>query len=191
MKHLIIYAHPNNTSLNHLFKQNVEQNLLDNKHQVVVRDLYKLNFNPVLSLHDMAGQRKAQVAEDVEKEQSLILWADHITFIYPIWWTGMPAIVKGYIDRVFSYGFAYCYNNGVQCGLLKGTKITIINTHGKSKLEYESIGMDKALKLTSDTGIFNYCGLDICNHFYVDNADKASIEDVKNWTSKITTSYII
>lgn len=61
MKHLIIYAHPNNTSLNHLFKQNVEQNLLDNKHQVVVRDLYKLNFNPVLSLHDMAGQRKAQV----------------------------------------------------------------------------------------------------------------------------------
>ncbi|MDO6425297.1 NAD(P)H-dependent oxidoreductase, partial [Saccharophagus degradans] len=62
----------------------------------------------------------------------------------------MPAMMKGYIDRVFSYGFAYRYDQGVQKGLLTDKLTTIINTHGKSQAEYESIGMDKALSLTSD-----------------------------------------
>ncbi|WP_262497627.1 NAD(P)H-dependent oxidoreductase [Pedobacter africanus] len=56
-----------------------------------------------------------------------------MSFIYPIWWTGMPAIMKGYIDRVMSYGFAYRYDQGVQKGLLGGKEVTIINTHGKVK----------------------------------------------------------
>lgn len=61
-------------------------------------------------------------------------------FIYPIWWTEMSAVMKGFIDRVFSYG----YDQGVQKGLLKGKLTTVINTHGKSKAEYEDIEMDKA-----------------------------------------------
>lgn len=100
-----------------------------------VRDLYQVNFHPVLSLDDMNGQRMGQVSEEVKQEQEFISWADHISFIYPIWWTGMPAIMKGYIDRVISYGFAYRYDQGVQKGLLRGKEVTIINTHGKSNEE--------------------------------------------------------
>lgn len=189
MKNLIIYAHPNPASLNHFFKETVLQSLKNSQQEAIVRDLNNINFNPVLSLEDMEGQRRGKVADDVKTEQDFINWADQIIFIYPIWWTGMPSIMKGYIDRVFSYGFAYRYDQGIQKGLLTDKSTIIINSHGKSNAEYEEIGMDKALTLTSDTGIFNYCGLAIKHHFYFDKADRASVESISEWESQIRTAF--
>lgn len=189
MKNLIIYAHPNAVSLNHFFKQTVVESLQASGQEIVIRDLNEINFNPVLSLEDMNGQRMGAVAKDVQTEQDFITWADNIIFIYPIWWTGMPAIIKGYIDRVFSYGFAYRYDQGIQKGLLTGKQTIIINSHGKSNAEYEAMGMDKALELTSDTGIFKYSGLEIKQHFYFDKADRASAESISEWENQIKTVF--
>ncbi|MDF2477314.1 MAG: NAD(P)H-dependent oxidoreductase [Sphingobacterium sp.] len=190
MKHLIIYAHPNDRSLNNHFKQIVQDTLKQNGQKVIVRDLYQLNFNPVLSHGDMNGQRQGIVDEEVKREQEYIVWSDAITFIYPIWWTGMPAIMKGYIDRVFSYGFAYRYDDGIQKGMLAGKSAYIINSHGKSNLEYQKIGMDKALQLTSDLGIYSYCGLEIKQHFFFDRADLANEHTVGTWATQIRHSYL-
>jgi NAD(P)H dehydrogenase (quinone) len=189
MKNLIIYAHPNSGSLNHFFKQTILETLQESGEEIEVRDLYEINFNPVLSLNDMNGQRMGMVAPEIQTEQDFITWADRIIFVYPIWWTGMPAIMKGYIDRVFSYGFAYRYDSGVQKGLLTGKKTIIINSHGKSNAEYEASGMDKALALTSDTGIFTYCGLDIQAHYYFDKADRASDENIEEWKNQIQIAF--
>lgn len=190
MRHLIIYAHPNKNSLNHHLLNTVLESLQSENHEIVVRDLYQINFNPVLSPEDMQGQRMGKVSDDVQCEQDHISRAEHITFIYPIWWTGMPAIMKGYIDRVFSYGFAYRYDQGIQKGLLTGKQAVIINTHGKSNQEYERIGMDKALSLTSDTGIFIYSGFEINHHFFFDKADRATPEDIETWTEQIKDTYL-
>ncbi|MBF4508702.1 NAD(P)H-dependent oxidoreductase [Flavobacterium sp. JLP] len=189
MKNLIIYAHPNPASLNYFFKQTVLESLQESGQEVIVRDLNEMNFNPVLSLEDMNGQRMGKVSADVKTEQDFISWTDRIIFIYPIWWTGMPAIMKGYIDRVFSYGFAYRYDQGIQKGLLTAKQTIIINSHGKSNAEYEAMGMDKALVLTSDTGIFNYCGLEIKKHFYFDKADRASAENISEWEDQIKLAF--
>jgi len=189
MRHLIIYAHPNEKSLNNRLLKTVTENLEKSNHEIEIRDLNTIRFDPVLSLEDMQGQRAGKVSDDVKTEQDYISWAEQITFIYPIWWTGMPAIMKGYIDRVFSYGFAYRYDQGVQKGLLKGKKAVIINTHGKSHEEYERMGMDKALSLTSDTGIFLYSGFEIVHHFFFDKADKASPEEVEIWKEQIRNTY--
>jgi NAD(P)H dehydrogenase (quinone) len=189
MRHLIIYAHPNEKSLNNRLLKTVTENLEKSNHEIEIRDLNTIRFDPVLSLEDMQGQRAGKVSDDVKTEQDYISWAEQITFIYPIWWTGMPAIMKGYIDRVFSYGFAYRYDQGVQKGLLKGKKAVIINTHGKSHDEYERMGMDKALSLTSDTGIFLYSGFEIVHHFFFDKADKASPEEVEIWKEQIRNTY--
>lgn len=189
MKHLIIYAHPNPESLNGQLKKCVEKILKQHEHEVVVRDLYQLEFDPVLSLEDMTGQRNGTVHDQIKKEQEYISWADAVTFIYPIWWTGMPAIMKGYIDRVFSYGFAYRYDQGIQKGLLTGKHAVILNTHGKSHEEYSAIGMDKALLLTSDKGIYTYCGFEIKEHLFFDKADRATPERIEIWLSKIRNIY--
>ncbi|PWN70304.1 NAD(P)H dehydrogenase [Chryseobacterium phosphatilyticum] len=189
MKHLIIYVHPNENSLNNNLLQHVTEILKTENHEVRIRDLYALNFDPILSMQDMQGWHAGQVSDDVKTEQEHISWAEQITFIYPIWWTGLPAVMKGYIDRVFSYGFAYRYDLGIQKGLLKGKKAVIINTHGKSHEEYQQSGMDKALSLTSDLGIFTYSGLEIIRHFFFDKADKASSENMAQWKEQITNTY--
>ncbi|WP_261511117.1 NAD(P)H-dependent oxidoreductase [Chryseobacterium paludis] len=190
MRHLIIYAHHNENSLNHHLLQTVIESLASQNHEIVVRDLYAINFDPVFSLKDIQEQRKGNLADDIKHEQEFITWAEHVTFIYPIWWTGMPAIMKGYIDRVFSYGYAYRYDQGVQKGLLAGKQTIIINTHGKSHEEYERIGMDKALSLTSDKGIFTYCGFEINQHFFFDKADKVAPEELEIWKEQIRNTYL-
>ncbi|KYH05417.1 NAD(P)H dehydrogenase [Chryseobacterium cucumeris] len=189
MRHLIIYAHPNENSLNHHLLNTVIETLQYHNEEIIVRDLYDIGFNPVLSLNDIQGQRIGKLSDDVKTEQDHISWAEQITFIYPIWWTGLPAMMKGYIDRVFSYGFAYRYDQGIQKGLLKGKKTVIINTHGKSHEEYEKTGMDNALTLTSDNGIFIYSGLEIIRHFFFDKADKASPENLEIWKGQIKNLY--
>ncbi|WP_404339648.1 NAD(P)H-dependent oxidoreductase [Pseudoalteromonas mariniglutinosa] len=188
MKHLIIYAHPSSESLNATIKDYLV-NILKDKHEVKIRDLNQLNFNPVLSERDLNDQRRGVVADDVKTEHQLIEWAEYLTFIYPIWWTGMPAIMKGYIDRVFSYGFAYRYVKGKQQGLLNHKKIVIINTQGKSAEEYRESGMHHALTLTSDFGIFNYCGMKIMTHFYFDRADRITSTQINDLCSTIDDIY--
>lgn len=189
MRHLIIYAHPNENSLNHHLLSTVVETLQSHNEEIIVRDLYTIGFDPVLSLADIQGQRIGEISDDIKTEQEHISWAERITFIYPIWWTGLPAMMKGYIDRVFSYGFAYRYDQGIQKGLLKGKKTVIINTHGKSHEEYEKTGMDKALTLTSDNGIFIYSGLEIISHLFFDKADKASAENLDIWKDQIKNLY--
>lgn len=189
MRHLIIYAHPNKDSLNGQFKNTVINRLKTQKHDIIVRDLYQMNFNPVLSLSDITEQISGESDTDILQEQEFISWAEVITFIHPIWWTGLPAIMKGYIDRVFTYGFAYRYDKGIQKGLFKGKQAVIINTQGKSHQEYHTIGMDLALKLTSETGIYTYCGLNIKKHFFFDQADKATAKNVDYWKQQIEATY--
>ncbi|KRF06772.1 NAD(P)H dehydrogenase [Paenibacillus sp. Soil766] len=181
MNHLIVYAHPRKESFNHAIMETTVQSLRQKGHEVNVRDLYAMEFQPVISSSEILGS----VGEEIKKEQEYLIWADVITFIYPIWWTGLPAIVKGYIERVFSYGFAYRYVNGEQKGLLKGKKAIIINTQGKSHSQYAASGMDKALILTSDIGIFEYCGLEVLNHVIFESVPSSEEATRTDWLEQI------
>ncbi|XEC96519.1 NAD(P)H-dependent oxidoreductase [Paenibacillus tarimensis] len=181
MKHLVVYAHPNPDSFNHAIVETTVRALQDKGHEVTVRDLYAINFQPVLKSRDTEAMKAGQTPEDIKTEQEYIAQADVITFVYPIWWTGMPAILKGYIDRVFSYGFAYAYGEQGIDKLLTGKKGFIINTHGTPKEIYDQIGMTGGLKITSDTGIFDFTGIEPVEHLLfgsVPNAGEAALKDI-------------
>lgn len=186
MKVLIIYSHPNPKSSNHAIKEEVISLLKSRGIDYQVRDLYELGFNPVLSAKDFESFNSGKVPEDIQREQEFIRDSNLLIFIYPIWWTGMPAILKGYIDRVFSYGFAYAEVNGELVGLLKDKKAVIINTLGASKEDYVGMGMEECLKKTTDVGIFNFCGIEVLKHIFLyavpyvsDEGRKAMLEEVK------------
>jgi NAD(P)H dehydrogenase (quinone) len=169
MKHLVVYAHPHPESFNHAIMETTVKALVDKGHEVVVRDLYALDFQPVLKPQDTAAMKSGQIPNDIKTEQEYITQSDVITFIYPIWWTGLPAIIKGYIDRVFSYGYAYAYGEEGIIQLLKGKKGLIINTHGTPKELYDEIGMTDGLKITSDVGIFEFTGIEPLDHLLFGN----------------------
>ncbi len=169
MKHLIVYAHPSVESFNHAIMEAAVGTLEKLGHEVVVRDLYALDFQPVLRWSDITAINAGDIPADIKDEHAFIAAADVITWIYPIWWTGLPAILKGYVDRVFSDGFAYAVKGQEIEQLLQGKKGFSINTHSTTKEEYDRIGMTDGLRVTSDVGIYAFCGIEAVGHLWFGN----------------------
>src|SRR5690606_25657281 len=142
-KTLIVIAHPNLESFNHAIKKHLVAALEAHNHQVRVRDLYALGFDPVLSMEELQryDSQKGEIPADVKAEQDEILWADHLIFIYPTWWWSMPAVMKGYFDRVFLPGFAFEADDQGVKGLLAGKKAWIIQTTGSDQDYIEENGL--------------------------------------------------
>jgi NAD(P)H dehydrogenase (quinone) len=166
MKYLIVYSHPNPKSFCHAILETVTNALAAGKKDFAVRDLYALGFDPVLKAGDFEALQSGNIAADIKTEQGHIAAADILIVIHPVWWTGLPAMIKGYIDRVFSYGFAYSVDASGIIKLLTGKKVIVFNTQGTPQQVYEQAGMFDALKKTSDTGIYGFCGLEVLSHHF-------------------------
>ena len=128
MNILIIYAHPNPKSFNAAILKQVQDNLLKSYH-ITTLDLYAEGFDPVFKFDEVNKRRDLAQVSDMKKYRDLISEANHLIFIFPIWWGGMPAILKGFIDRVFAAGFAYSYKKTGLSGHLNGKSAWIITTH--------------------------------------------------------------
>jgi len=175
MKILIVYANPNPESLSGRVKNLVSGTLKKKGYEVEIRDLYQMQFNPVLTAADQAANAAGNLPADIKKEQEFIKWADMIYFIYPIWWTGLPAIIKGYFDRVLSYGFAYSYDAKGLVKHMGGKKVVILNNYGSPLATYEG-AMHDSLKMTSDIGVMDFCGFELIEHKFFPSASSASEE---------------
>lgn len=158
MKHLIIYVNPEEESFSNEIKEYVINFSKEKGHEIVVRDLYKIGFNPILSKEDLRLEKDERVQDDVKIEQDFIDWADFITFIFPIWWH-IPAMMKGYFDRVLSYGYAYRYENGKPRGLLPRKKVLRYNPMGTPNELFEKNGVRETFERLTDTYILQSCGL--------------------------------
>ncbi|MBA4395782.1 MAG: NAD(P)H dehydrogenase [Syntrophus sp. (in: bacteria)] len=166
MKLLIVYSHPNPKSFCHAILETVTNTLTEKKQAFVVRDLYDLGFDPVLKASDFEALQSGNIPADIKTEQEHIAAADTMIVIHPVWWTGLPAMIKGYFDRVFSYGFAYSADASGIIKLLTGKKTIVFNTQGTPEKIYEQAGMFDALKKTSDTGIYGFCGIEVVSHHF-------------------------
>ncbi|MDP2156214.1 MAG: NAD(P)H-dependent oxidoreductase [Nitrospirota bacterium] len=191
MKYLILYAHPNPKSFNHAILETVQTELQKAGREVSLRDLYAQNFNPVLSANDLAGIVQGKLQPEVKAEQEHISSADVIVVIYPLWWSGMPAILKGYIDRVFTDGFAYHISETGIDSLLKSKKVLLITTTGAPQEMYEASGMFKSMAQTTGEGIFQFTGMELIEHKYLcaiphvtDDDRKKMLEEVKELVQK-------
>jgi NAD(P)H dehydrogenase (quinone) len=174
MKHLIVYTHPNPMSFNHAILTTVVEELQERHQDIRVRDLYALGFDPVIRQSDYEAIARGEVSEDIRVEQGHILWADIIIFIFPIFWAGLPSLLKGYIERVYSQGFAYEFTDKGMRGLLPGKKVVVINTTGGSLKQYESSGMLESIKQTIDGGIFRFCSMEVVSHRFFMNVPFAT-----------------
>lgn len=185
MNHLIVYAHPNTNSFSNAVANAVKQFSIEQEYKTELRDLYSIGFDPVLKLPELQDIQSGNIPEDIKKEQNYIEWADIITFIYPLWWTGMPAMLKGYIDRVFSYGMAYSGGKNGKKGLLKDKKVFIFTPMGTAEDDYNSNGMLDALKQTCDTGIFTFCGMKVEQHIFLGEVSTTEEETRKQYLQSV------
>lgn len=159
MNTLIFYAHPDTGGHSFEILQEAEKKLKDNKVSYKLYDLYRMNYDPILNekeLYTSGGKEVSDVNVKIQKEISK---AENLVFIYPIWWGGMPAILKGFFDRILTSGFAFRYVTGKLAPekLLKGKKATVFLSSGGPKIYYTIFGNRAKKNIARD--ILAFCGI--------------------------------
>lgn len=177
MRVLIVHAHPEPKSFNAALTQAAAQSLRGAGHEVRVSDLYAARFDPVSDRRNFtttkdASYYKQQVEEahaaevggfapDVRAELDALAWCDTLIFQFPLWWFGLPAVLKGWVDRVFAAGVVYgggrWYDKGTQVGKRAMCSLT---TGGPASM-YASDGLNgdmNQLLYPINHGVFAFTG---------------------------------
>ena len=208
MKVLLVFAHPEPRSLNGALRDVAVRELEAQGHEVRVSDLYAEGWKSEADRADfpaLAPKARLKVAgasaeafaadaltEDVRAEQEKLLWADMLILQFPLWWYSMPAILKGWVDRVYAYGFAYgvgehsdtYWGDRFGEGTLAGKRAMLIVTAGGWEEHYAPRGVNGPiddLLFPINHGILYYPGYDVLPSFVayrVDRLDEAGFEAV-------------
>ena len=181
MNVLIVYAHPEPKSFNAAMKELAVATLREAGHEVAVSDLYAMEFSPVTGEGDFTGERADRhvlnipreqtkafaagtLAPDILAEQAKLERADLVVLQFPVWWFGMPAIMKGWADRVFARGFAYLPGRKYDTGMFKGKTAMVAATTGTSADTYAPDGVDGDILTVLwpiHNGLLRYSGFDV------------------------------
>ncbi|MDK2843029.1 MAG: hypothetical protein PWQ17_2535 [Anaerophaga sp.] len=179
MQHLIISAHPNENSFSNALAEALAKRSRHNDIDAVIRNLYEVDFNPILTKKDLSKIKEGTVPEDIAREQEILNDSEVISLIYPLWWGSFPAILKGYFDRVLTNGFAFKITPDGPEGLLKGKKAFLHTTMGNSIEEYENKGILKAFRQIHGQEVFGFCGIEVAGHLFYPHISDSST-DMKN-----------
>ena len=208
MKVFLVFAHPEARSLNGALRDVAVMELEAQGHEVRVSDLYADRWKsevdradfpalpPDARLKPAAASAEAfeagALTEDVRAEIEKLLWADALILQFPLWWYAMPAILKGWVDRVYAYGFAYGvgehsdkhWGDRFGEGTLAGKRAMLIVTTGGWEEHYAARGVNGPiddLLFPINHGILYYPGYDVLPPFVayrVDRLDEAGFEPV-------------
>jgi NAD(P)H dehydrogenase (quinone) len=168
--------------------------------KVTVSDLYAQGFNPVASALDfkiksnihanyMFEQQRAVntgsgFSPDLQAEMDKVKNADIIIIHFPLWWSGPPAILKGWIERVLAMGFAWDANNRYSKGLMKGKKVLLSVSVGDPESYYSTEGMHRATVTQHLYGLVHstlaFCGFDVIKPHIISNVTAASQDELES-----------
>ncbi|SEJ31017.1 NAD(P)H-dependent oxidoreductase [Paraburkholderia diazotrophica] len=194
MKVLLVYAHPEPRSLNGSLKDFSVERLESAGHVVQVSDLYAMKWKASLDANDSIERsdnarfdpsadskhafESGLQSEDIAREQQKLLWADAVILQFPLWWFSMPAILKGWVERVFAYGFAYGvgehsdtrWGDRYGDGTLAGKRAMLLVTAGGWESHYGSRGINGPIDdilFPIHHGILYYPGFDVLPPFVI------------------------
>jgi len=211
MKVLYIFAHPEPKSFNAAMKDTALSALKEKGHEVKLSDLYAMEFNPVLKASDFTDRKNPDLfnpfleaikasktgafSPDIKEEMEKVKWADLLIFQFPIFFTAMPAIMKGWIDRVLApgCGFNPVTNSAYDTGLFKGKSAMLAFTTGAPKEMYSEGGAhgDIHKHMESVTHcVFEYMGMKVLPSFIVYEASamkrERGAEELEKYSQRIS-----
>lgn len=185
MNALIVFSHPNPKSFNAAIRDTVKSTLEAKGAQVKVKDLYAMNWNPVLSAADFTGFQSGQIPQDIAAEQADVRWADLIVFISPVWWMGVTAMLRGWVDRVFSYGFAYEYTATGPRGMLSGKKGLLITTSGANEQMGKASGLADTIEKQMIQSTFGFTSIAPARYMNCYNVPNATDDERKQMLEQV------
>ncbi len=183
MKVMVVYAHPYDKSYNHAILESTLEGLREGNHEIDFLDLNNDDFNPIMTSEDLQAASMGKVVDPkVIEYQSRIEAAQHLVFIFPIWYESVPAVLKGFLDKVFSSGWAYkpVPGKSTPVGLLTQLNATVISTMGMPKLIYRSF-YNNAVQGVLIKGVLKFSGVKDVKWFNIDNVQSVSNEKRTKW----------
>lgn len=199
MKILLVFAHPEPRSLAASLRDVAIVELTAAGHEVRVSDLYAMNWKPAVDRADFpdlapdaplrvaaasgAGFAAGRLSADVRAEQEKLDWADGLILQFPLWWYSMPAILKGWVDRVYAHGFAYGvgehsdrhWGDRFGEGRFAGKRAMLIVTAGGWRTHYGPRGVNGPIDdilFPINHGILFYPGFQVLPPFVAYRVDK-------------------
>lgn len=147
METLIIYAHPYEGSFNNAILEKLRKKLENQGTKYKVIDLYKDKFNTLYSAEELSLFKSGKTTEPmIESYQELIRNTNELIFVFPIWWNDVPAIIKGFFDKVMKKEFAYVDTKTGVKGLLTNIECATIVTTSSSPTWYLKLFAGNAIK---------------------------------------------
>ena len=181
-KIVIIYGHPLEDSYCTQLADAYAKGALDCGAEIRKLELSKMDFDPVLRY----GYKKRMVEEsDLIWSKESIVWADHIVFAYPVWWGTMPSLLKGFVDRVFTPGYAFNYVKGSRFNekLLKGKTARVIVTSDAPSW-YIGLIWKGITKIQIKQTILNYCGVSPVKYTHYGSVKWQDSVKLNQWMEK-------
>jgi NAD(P)H dehydrogenase (quinone) len=182
MHALVVVAHPDPKSLSRSVATKLAEGISEagTGHSFEIADLTAEAFDPRFSAADFAAYHKDRAPPpDVIAEQERIDRATDLVLVYPVYWWSLPAILKGWIDRVFSNGWAYEYApEGKVVKKLRHLRVHLLGVAGTDAGTFERHGYSGAMKTQIDHGIFDYCGASVATSEFLfdsETRDPASL----------------
>ena len=155
---LTILDHPNPKSFSAAVAQQCMAGAEASGHSVELADLHAEGFDPRFSMADIAREPHATPSDDVAHEQRRIARADAICLVFPLFWWGMPSMTKGWLDRVWSWGWAYDQLQDPESSLQRPRSGVLLVPAGARSDEMENGGYLSALETAWIKGTFGYFG---------------------------------
>ncbi|MCV9934339.1 NAD(P)H-dependent oxidoreductase [Flavobacterium sp. LS1R47] len=180
---LIINGHPNSASFNFALAEAYKKGALQSDAKVETITIANLKFNPNLQF---GYQKRTELEPDLLESWQKIKRADHLVWIHPVWWGGLPAITKGFIDRLFLPGMAFQYReNSVWWDkLLKGKTAHIITTLDQPGWYYRLFfGRPSVNQLRKST--LEFCGVKPVKVSYIGVIKTSDNNQKEKWLTKV------
>lgn len=166
MKHALILAHPNETSFARTMADAYANAATEVGGEVVLRDLYRLDFDARLRATELPWSADFSTSPDVAREREALRDADVFALVYPFWFNAPPAILKGYVDRVFGFGFGFASVGRVQTPSLPGRLLISVTSSGAPEHWVRETGAFHALYSLFDKHLAEVCGLSVVDHIH-------------------------
>ena len=166
MKHIVILAHPGRGSFNASVAKAYCEAAGALGHDAQLRDLYAMNFDPRLQETELPFSPHFRPADDVVRERKIIADADVYALVYPLWLNTPPAILKGYLERVFGFGFAYGRNGRGSEPMLEGKKLISFSSSGAPLQWVRDTGAFEAIRVLFDNHLAGVCGFEQAGHLH-------------------------
>ena len=177
VKILVVLCHPRSDSLTFQIAESFSEGASKAGHQVELLDLYKENFDPVLRVEDEPNDGSLEnYSLEVQSEFERLNNNDAVVMVFPLWWWSVPAMLKGWIDRVWNYGLMYGpHGHNVKKGLM-------IAVAGATQEQLIKRDYEAAINTTLNIGILDYCS--------VEDSEIMILNETNDITKEACLSYI-